>query len=219
MAEFLHTLQLIGDVTALAVAIGAALAFVPHTFINEWIRARFAREVERESREHAARLQHDLEGYKNDLLGRLDEARLDIDLRRSIALQSAAAKLDAIRKLSVIVADYASLAASFPQLEPDSRGIHLEKLVDKGAEAMSARLEADIFLDLALSLSVAQLISQAQSLATDTMDGRPPVDAQDAAVVALNAKAGLMAHSLRLSFEELLASGHVRSLIAAEHGR
>src|SRR5258705_5511198 len=141
MNHVVAILELIGNISAIAIVIAAALAFIPRSFVNEWIKARFAKEVERESRDHTARLQRDLEGYKNTLLQQLDEARLDIDLRRSIALQSAAAKLEALRGLSAAVVEQVSFALVIPQLEPRMREAAASDLLKKSADAMRGRLE------------------------------------------------------------------------------
>ncbi len=209
MNQVVALLQLIGNLSAIALAIAAALAFVPRSFVQEWIKARFAREVERESREHAARLQKDLENYKNDLLRQLDEARLDIDLRRGIALQSAAAKLDAVRKLSISLIEHVSFALAIPQQAPQERSGSLQELITKSTDVMKARLEADIFLERAVSRDAIALIRDAHGLAAASLDGRPALAGDAPEIAAINEKVAEVSSRLHDVFQTLVTTGRV----------
>jgi len=44
VTQLVYWLAIIGNLTAIAIAIGAVLALIPNTWANEWIRARFAKE-------------------------------------------------------------------------------------------------------------------------------------------------------------------------------
>ena len=207
--QAISLLRPIGDIAVIGLAIASALAFIPHTFVNEWIRTRFAKEVEREGRVHQAQLQTDLEDYKDRLLQQLDERRLSIDLRRSIALQASAAKLEFIRKISVSVAEFSSFAASIPTLQLNHRAGCDEGLLNRRRELMTLRLEADIYLDLDVSANILDLLIRAGQLADAALRNNTVLALSDPKIADINQRAAQIGNSLRAAFQALVESGHV----------
>jgi DNA invertase Pin-like site-specific DNA recombinase len=102
----IDSLKVIGDIVALVAAILAIVAFAIRHYIKERISAALKAKVERANEQYKHGLAQEIEAYKASLLTTLEEHKLAIDIRRSIALEFAKQRMIAFQ---AICRDFSSI--------------------------------------------------------------------------------------------------------------
>lgn len=161
-AEFL---QIADDVISVAVLLGGAIAFIGRAWIKDWIGAHFTKAVNKELEEQKHQLNKELEAYRGSVMRELEEFRANVDIRRSIALKTADARLDALRSL---YADYfvaIRAMCSHVKMNPQLRLMHHPELMDALNKYNDSERLANIFVPPEVALPLANSLAELLNLA------------------------------------------------------
>jgi hypothetical protein len=146
----INTLQVIGDIIALVAAILAVIAFAIRHYIKEKISAAFKAKVEQANEQYKHGLAQEIEAYRASLLTTLEEHKLAIDIRRSIALEFAKQRMTAFqaicRDFTSILVDIYSWVKTPPEVR-EEKNAFLVKMLARAGEANIRAREYSYFID------------------------------------------------------------------------
>lgn len=146
--NFGDLLQVINNILTVLVLVAIALGFAFKTWIREWIKGRLRAELTRELDESRHKLARELEGYKGALLKDLEDYKANIDIRRSIALKMADARLDALRRLTVNLDHFTNEALTMCCAPVALKNMNMALYNAASSKVRETLRDAEIFLPL-----------------------------------------------------------------------
>lgn len=193
-----QVIQFIDHLVSFTLLIGGIIAFLFRTWISEAIKHRFAHAVNREVESHKHSLSRELEAYKISLMRDLEQFRADIDIRRTIALQTASAKLNALRELFAAFNTYTNAALAYPTLASNVRMPKgLQDLNEKTLEYRTAFRNAEVFLAPELQLEMVGLASDVSKLANQYTKKEDVLSGDSGEIKALLKRNNAVSENLR----------------------
>ena len=181
-------LDTLSRVLAVVIVGGGALAVVFQRTLVEWFKSKFAHAVGKELETHKHQLARDLEAYKAAALREMEEFKLGIDIRRSIALKMADARLDAFSRLAVAFSHFVNEAGSMLQMNPAGRAANAQDWIKAATNVQGALRGANIFLPGDLSVEIASLNAEMMTAVGSHMAANTSLAQNDAGLTAMLAK-------------------------------
>lgn len=166
MNDIMEIIRTISYFIEILLLLAAGLGFFFKGWISEWIKARFSRAVGQELEVHKHQLSRELEAYKSTLIHDLEQKKASIDIKRTIALKMADARLDALRVLHAALSDMSTAACTWPVYPQGIRTIAHGEYMLKIDALKVAISHASIFLPNPLRVEIANANGQALRLAT-----------------------------------------------------
>lgn len=152
---------------SLLIVIAAPFVFFCRQWILEWIKSRFTRGLTAQAERLRHELATELEIRKIGLLRELEQAKVATDLQRSVALQVASAKIEAIRKLVAALSEAGRDAVVFPRLAPPQRAGESSVLAKSIYEARIAVRDSEVFFPIELVVKIMELLARYHSFLHD----------------------------------------------------
>lgn len=157
-------LDVLGQVLTVIVIVVSVIAFLCRQWISEWIKSHFSKAVGRELEVEKHKLNRELEAYKGSLLRELEQFKANIDIKRSIALKMADARLEALRSLAYELDRYCTECSCWPALTPQLRQHNMEEFNHATEAVRNARRASAIFLPIELVAEIADAIHAGRQL-------------------------------------------------------
>ena len=179
------------------VLVGGVVGFLCRTWISEWIKNRFSRAVGQELETHKHKLNRELEAYRGSLLRELEQFRANLDIKRSIALKYAEARLDALRLLAAELDRFINECVSTPTVTRDLRQRNLGEF-NRATEAMrQAFRSAEIFIPLELAVEISQINVDASQMANEYFHSDAVIQHDDERIKKVSKSYAKIANKLR----------------------
>lgn len=159
--QLIHLASLILEVVLIA---SGVLGFIFRAWIAEWIKARFSKAVAQELESHKHKLNIELEAYKSTLIHDLEHLKAAIDIKRTIAIKMAEARLESLRALHTAMDNLGSKATIYPAYTPEMRKMEHQNVMSIFKVASDAYTPASIFLPGELRLAIATAKADASAL-------------------------------------------------------
>ena len=195
--EFWKLIDIIEKALTIGVLVGGVLAFVFKTWIAEWIKRRLTAAMTKELEDHRHKLARELEGYKGALLKELEQYRANIDIKRSIALKMADARLDALRKLAVALNRFSNEAESMCRMNTAQKKLNQAEYNDSVVKTREAKREAEIFLTYEYNVTLSQAVSEAIDLTVECMEKELTLEMKDPRLLSVRVSLATVAVDLR----------------------
>ncbi len=197
--QFLGALLDIADrLLTIIILVAVLLWFAFQRWISEFIRSRFSRAVGSQLEDQKHLLNKELEAYKGALLRQLEEFRADIDIKRSMALKLADARLDALRDVANAIDFLVNEGMAMCVASPAGRAHNADEYHAACAGVRIAIRRAGIFLPLPLAREIATLSSDVVSLAGDCMLNDTVLQRDDVRINQILGRAGNIAEQMRV---------------------
>jgi hypothetical protein len=95
--------RVFSDILAILVLLSGAFAIFYKNYIKEWIKAKFKSELQKENEDYKQKFLREIETYRALLLKEFEEYKLNIDLKRNLAIQYSNKKLEVYEKIVALI--------------------------------------------------------------------------------------------------------------------
>lgn len=191
--------------TTTAMVIGGGLVLlVVRTWLTKRIEADISKAISKELAEHSHKLTLEVEAYRTSLLRDLEQARADIDIKRSVALQNASAKLEALRKLHAASMAGVDSALGFAISEIADREAREAAVLAKSETAYAALGAADIFLPGELRARVRDLHASLIDAVLHNAEGGSVAGRGSKEIASIRTEADEVHRAIRMELEALV---------------
>jgi hypothetical protein len=177
--SFWGFLEIVDKIVALVLLVGGVAGFAFKAWIAEWIKNKFARAVGQELESYKHQLNRDLESYKGSLLRELEQFRANIDIRRTVAIKRADAKLEALRNLTSSADRFVNEVVSMCNMDKELRNHNLSEWNNSAASVRTALRSAEIFLPSELVRDIANMNSAGANLVGECRKSETILDLDD----------------------------------------
>lgn len=196
-------LDLADNLLTVVIMLGGAIAIFFRTLISEWIKNWFSKAVSKELENEKHLLDKQLEAYKVSLIREMEQYKANIDIRRSIALKMADARLEALRLFAAELSRYHNVCGSWPVYSAAHRQIAIDEWLEISESMKTAYRATEIFLSHELNLQIATYLADATNLVNQfPVTSNDSVQHSDDRIMALMLQYSQIASKLRaLIFE------------------
>jgi hypothetical protein len=186
-------LDIAGDVVAILLLVATVLSFI----FKEWIKNRFSKAVQSEldAKRHA--LNTELESHKGAILRELEQFRADVDIKRSIALKVAEARIQALQTLSGDLARFSNEALSMACMTAEQRRRNFSEYSTSLAAIRKSAETATLYIPMQLARDISAFNSDAVALVGNVSDRDIALATDDPAVMQLIQQSAAVANALR----------------------
>ena len=166
------------------ILVGAFLAFAFRTYLTEWIKKRFGRALQAEIEEHKHKLAREMEAYKSSMVRELEQLRANIDIKRTVALRIAQARIEALQDLAPDFAAFINQALTMPCVPKAQRMSNYDQYNQSLKAVNASARKASLHLSRELDTRIADILSRGVALVLKTYD-KPPLDDNNPMIASL----------------------------------
>lgn len=165
--EFWKAIDILSKFLEVILVAAGVLSFIFRGFISEWIKHHFSKAVGQELQEHRHKLMRELEAYKAALIHDVEHDKANIDIKRTIAIKMADARLDALRSLYSALDRFCNECASWPSMSRQMRQHNANEFHTATTSVRQARREAEIFLSTSMNAEITTAMTAGSNLVAE----------------------------------------------------
>lgn len=165
--EIAKVLELASQILSVLLLLSGVIGFVFRTWISEWIKSKFSKAINKELEVQKHQLNKELEAYKVSLIRDMEDYKANIDIKRSIALKMADARLEALRLFAVEFGRYGNECMTWPRMHVEMRQQNADVFLKVTSTMQNAFRAAEIFMSLELVVQISSFNSDAGTLVNE----------------------------------------------------